>query len=96
MIKKDTKFEWTENTKKVFRVLKQKFIEEPILTMFDLDKRTVVEIDVSDITLGGVISQPDELGRLHLIVFHSRKFSPAELNYDIYNKELLAIVDCFK
>ena len=96
LTKKDTKFEWTENTEKVFRVLKQKFIEELILTMFDPDKRTVVETDASDITLGGVISQPDELGRLHLVVFHSRKFSPAELNYDIHDKELLAIVDCFK
>ena len=96
LIKKDTKFEWIENTEKVFRVLKQKFIEELILTMFDPDKRTVVEIDVSDIVLGGVISQLDELGRLYSVVFHSRKFSPAELNYNIYNKELLAIVDCFK
>jgi len=30
---------------------------------------------------------------LHPIAFHSRKFSPAELNYDIYDKEMLAIVD---
>ena len=63
--------------------------------MFDPDKRIMVEIDVSDITLG-VISQLDKLERLYLIVFHSRKFNPAELNYDIYNKELLVIVDCFK
>ena len=56
----------------------------------------MVETDASNITLGGVISQPDKLGRLYLVVFHSRKFSPAELNYNIYNKELLAIVDCFK
>ena len=64
--------------------------------MFDPDKRTVVKTDTSNITLGGVISQPDELRRLHPVAFYSRKFSPAELNYDIHDKELLAIVDCFK
>ena len=64
--------------------------------MFNPDKRTVVETDTSNIALGGVISQPDELGRLHPVAFYSRKFSPAELNYDIHDKELLAIVDCFK
>ena len=77
-------------------MLKQKFIEKLILIIFDPDKRTVVKTDISNITLRGVISQPDELERLYLIAFHSRKFSPAELNYNIYNKELLAIMDCFK
>ena len=52
----------------------------------------MVETDVSNITLEGVISQLDELGRLYLVVFYSRKFNPTELNYDIYNKELLVIV----
>ena len=56
----------------------------------------MVKIDVSDITLGRVISQLDKLGRLHPIIFYSRKFSPAELNYNIHDKELLAIMDCFK
>ena len=56
----------------------------------------MVKIDIFNITLGGVISQLDKLGRLYLVVSHSRKFSPAELNYNIYNKELLAIMDYFK
>jgi len=30
---------------------------------------------------------------MHPITFYSRKFSPAELNYEIYDKEMLAIVD---
>ena len=56
----------------------------------------MIETDIFNIVLGGVISQLDKLERLYPVVFHSRKFSPAELNYDIHNKELLAIVDCFK
>ena len=55
-----------------------------------------METDASDKVLGACISQPDKQGRLHLIAFHSRKFSSAELNYKIHDKELLAIVDAFK
>ena len=56
----------------------------------------MVKTDTSNIILRGIISQLDKLERLYLIIFHSKKFSPTELNYDIYNKELLAIIDCFK
>jgi len=30
------------------------------------------------------------------VAFHSRKFQPAEINYKIHDKELLAVVDSFK
>jgi hypothetical protein len=41
-------------------------------------------------------SQREGNNHLHLVAFHSRKFSPTEINYEIYDKELLAIVDTFK
>jgi hypothetical protein len=49
-----------------------------------------------DFALGGALSQTTEDKKLHPNTFHSRKFSPAEINYKIHDKELLAIVDCFK
>jgi hypothetical protein len=55
-----------------------------------------VATDALDFALGGILSQTAEDKKLHLNAFHSRKFSPAEINYKIHNKELLAIVDCFK
>ena len=44
---------------------------------------------------GGIVSQKYET-RLRPVAFHSRKFASAEINYDTHDKELLAIVDCFK
>jgi hypothetical protein len=49
-----------------------------------------------DFTLGGTLSQVSVDKRLHPNAFHSRTFSPPEINYEIHDKELLAIVDCFK
>ena len=55
-----------------------------------------METDASDFALGAVLSQLGDGEKLHLIAFHSRKFSAAEINYEIHNKELLAIIDSFQ
>jgi RNase H-like domain found in reverse transcriptase len=55
----------------------------------------VLETDASDYAIGMCISQPDSEGRLQPIAFYSRKMIPAELNYEIHDKELLAIVAAF-
>jgi hypothetical protein len=81
---------------KSFEKLKHCFTMVPILTHFDPHHECIVEIDASDFALGGTLSQTAEDKNLHPNAFHSRKFSPAEINYEIHDKELLAIVDCFK
>ena len=71
------------------------FTTAPVLRHFDPTETAIVETDACDFALGGILSQQHD-GRLHLIAFHSRKFTEAEINYDTADKELLAIVDCFK
>ena len=68
----------------------------PILRHFDPAKACAIEADASDSALGAVCSQYDDEGRLHPVAFYSRKLLPAEMNYQIYDKELLAIVCAFK
>ncbi|MBW0530848.1 hypothetical protein O181_070563 [Austropuccinia psidii MF-1] len=51
---------------------------------------TIVETDASNYALGAVLSQVCDSGK-HPIAFESRKLIPAELNYEIYDKELLGI-----
>jgi hypothetical protein len=55
-----------------------------------------VETDASDFVLGATLSQISDDKKLHPNAFHTRKFSPAEINYKIHDKKLLAIVDSFK
>ena len=55
-----------------------------------------MKADASDQAQESVLSQLDELENLYLVVFHSQKFTEPELNYEIHNKELLAIVKAFK
>ncbi|HEY6407467.1 MAG TPA: RNase H-like domain-containing protein, partial [Ktedonobacteraceae bacterium] len=65
-----------------------------MLRHFDYSRPATVEADASDYAEGGVLSQRGDDGILHPVAFHSRKFSPAEQNYEIYDKEMQASVDC--
>ena len=87
---------WNPEAELAFQELKQRFTSAPILAHFNPQEPAIVEPDASDFALGAVLSQRDENNRLHPVAFHSRKFTPAEINYDIHDKELLAIVDAFK
>jgi len=55
----------------------------------------VVETDASDFALGCVLSEYQGR-RPHPVAFHSGKLNSAERNYEIHDKELLAIMEAFK
>ena len=87
---------WNKEAEAAFQELKRRFTTSPILSHFDGEKPVIIETDASDFVIGAVLSQRDGEGRLHPVAFHSRKFQPADINYEIHDKELLAIVDTFK
>ena len=55
-----------------------------------------METDASDYVLAAILSIVNEDNEVYPVAFHSRTFTVAELNYDIYDKELLAIFKAFK
>ena len=72
------------------------FTSAPILTHWIPDQPLVVETDASDYALAAILSMYNPDGELHPIAFHSQTFSGAELNYDVHDKELLAIYEVFR
>jgi ribosomal protein L18 len=62
----------------------------------NLEKEKTLKTNASDYIIRIRLTQPGDNGKLRLIVFYSHKLIQAELNYDIHNKELLAIVVAFK
>ena len=61
--------------------------------MYDPWKLTRVETNASNYALGGILTQQGEDKKWRLVFYYSRKFSRAELNYDVHDKELLGVVD---
>lgn len=95
LLKKNSEFTWGPDQEKSFSSLKEAFCSAPILRHFDPELETILETDASDTTISGILSQyfqyPDKR-LLHPIAYFSRSLTPAERNYGIGDKELLAIV----
>jgi len=96
LTRKLVKWNWTRSCQEAFDMLKNSFTSAPILRHFDPTKEVFVECDASDFVSSGILSQEDDEGVLHPVAFMSKKYDPAECNYEIYDKELLAIVRCFE
>ncbi|KAI3355849.1 hypothetical protein L3Q82_004229 [Scortum barcoo] len=85
-------FQWSVAAKEAFDALKTRFTSAPILIMPDPERQFILEVDASDVGVGAVLSQRSlEDQKLHPCAFFSRRLSPAEKNYDIGNRELLAV-----
>ncbi|EEA22361.1 retrovirus polyprotein, putative [Talaromyces marneffei ATCC 18224] len=96
LTKKGLKFLWTGECQEAFDTLKTAFTIAPILKTFKWDKRCIVEVDSSDYVTGGVLSQYNDNGDLWPVAFFSKMHAPAECNYEIYDKELMAIIRAFE
>ncbi|KAK3571419.1 hypothetical protein QTP86_012060 [Hemibagrus guttatus] len=89
---KPKRLAWTDQARAAFQQLKESFTSAPILRHPDPDLPFVVEVDASSSGLGAVLSQRHgEPGKLHPCAYYSRKLTAAECNYDVGNRELLAI-----
>ena len=96
LTKKGRLFRWGSAEEAAFEQLKSLFIAEPALAQWDPDRPTEVEADCSGYALGGCLLQRDKQGLTRPVAYHSRKLLPAECNYEIYDKELLAIMSCLE
>nr|XP_036575983.1 reverse transcriptase domain protein [Colletotrichum truncatum]KAF6782639.1 reverse transcriptase domain protein [Colletotrichum truncatum] len=94
--RKDIPWQWEEEQKKAFDEIKQQVTSEPILVIPNPEKPFEVETDSSDYAIGGQLGQRDEEGQLRPYAFFSRKLHGPELNYQIHDKELMAIIEAFK
>src|SRR5271170_4503736 len=86
------KWGWGELQKLAFLKLKGSFTTAPVLIMPNPEKQYIIECDASDFATGAVLSQKDNQGKTKPIAFRSSGMSPAERNYEIYDKGLLAII----
>lgn len=92
LTKKDTPWKWTEEQDKAFRLLKERVTSSPILIFPDNDKPYKLEADSSNYATGAVLSQQGEDEKWHPVAFLSKSLSPVERNYEIHDKEMLAII----
>jgi hypothetical protein len=92
LTKKDTLWTWTMKEQTAFEDLKRAITTTPVLA-FPNDLATYcVEADSLDFMTGGVLSQVQEDRKWHPVTFLSKSLDKVQRNYDIRDKEMLAII----
>ena len=66
------------------------------MVTLDLDKEMRVEVDVSDFAMGGVLSIKCEDEKWRPVTYISKSLNEAKRNYEIHDKEMLAIIWCLE
>jgi len=69
---------------------------EPVLVTPDLDKGMRVEADISDFATGGVLLMKCEDEKWRPVTYILKSLNKAERNYEIHDKEMLAIIRCLE
>ena len=69
---------------------------EPVLVMPDLNKEMRVEADTSDFVMGGVLSMKCKDEKWRSVIYISKSLNEVKRNYEIHDKEMLAIIQCLE
>jgi len=96
LVRKEQRWKWEREQKKAFGKLKVVFITEPVLAIPEINREMRVEADASDYATGGVLSTKCENGKWRPVAFISKLLNATERNYEIHNKEILAVIRCLE
>ena len=96
LIQKNILWKFNSFCSDAFNSLKKVFTSTPILTHWISDAQLIVETNALDYALTAILSIVNKENEVYLVVFHSYTFTTVELNYNTYDKELLASFEAFK
>ena len=96
LTRKEEKWKWGESQQKAFEQMKEIFTTRPLLVAPDLDKEFRVEADASNFAKGGVLLIKCEDNKWRLVAYISKSLNETERNYEIHNKEMLAVIRCLE
>jgi len=96
LTRKNTSFVWNEICVQAFDNLKKQVSSTSVLRHFNLKRQAILKIDASNYVKGEILSQYDDKRVLHSMIFYSKSMIFAEINYHIYDKKLLVIIQCFE
>ncbi|KAF1331227.1 reverse transcriptase, partial [Globisporangium splendens] len=91
LLKKDVEWKWSKDHETAFEEVKRSLREAPVLVLPNHDKPFHVVCDASDYAIGCALMQHDDEGHERVVSYQSRQLRPAERNYPVHDKELLAM-----
>ena len=92
---KGTEWVWDTDAQEAFDELRRRLVTAPILGYPDPKLQYILDTDASDVGVGAVLSQVQQ-GKERVIAYYSKTLAPAERNYCVTRRELLAVVKAVK
>jgi len=96
LTRKNTSFVWNEICVQAFDNLKKQVSSVSVLRHFNLKRQAILKINASNYVKDEILSQYDDERVLHSMIFYSKSMILFEINYHIYDKKLLIIIQCFE
>ncbi|KAG2909580.1 hypothetical protein PC115_g13206 [Phytophthora cactorum] len=91
LLKADATWSWRPEHQAAFDAVKTCLSIAPVLMLPDHSKPFHVVCDASDFAIGCALMQFDDEGRERVVSYQSRQLKPAERNYPVHDKDLLAM-----
>lgn len=92
LLEKSQEWIWSDAAQKAYESLKEAFTTAPILKISEDNKPFRLETDSSNFATGAVLEQLSDDGIYHPVAYYSKSLNEHERNYEIYDKEMLAII----
>ena len=83
---------WGEDQQRAFEMLKDSLTSEPVVTLAKPNRPMIIQTDASDVALGGMLMQEDDEGQRRVVCYFSHKFTAAEKNWTVGERELFGLV----
>jgi hypothetical protein len=90
-----SRFRISAAVEEAWDAMKDAISSDKVVAHWQPHLKTICNTDASDYAVSAVISQKQEDGRVRPIWYWSRKLTPAEINYPVHDKEMLAIHELF-
>lgn len=95
LLKKNAQWSWSFSQQEAYEKLKELMVKEPVLTLYDSNRETILYTDASHVGLAGMLMQIHD-GKEKVVGYYSRTTSPTEQKYHSFELETLAIVQSIK
>lgn len=96
LLKKDSKFVWSDEQENAFVHLKKELVQRPTMALYNPEAETEVHTDACRIGIGAILLQRTDSGPFRAVAYFSRQTSNDEQKFTSYELETLAVVSALQ
>jgi hypothetical protein len=89
-------FAFKADYQEAFKGLKRHLITLLVLIIYNLELENILETNALDLVIATILTQKGVDSKRRVVIYYLRKIIELEKNYNVHDKELLAIIEVFR